>query len=427
MLTVCVTLVATAFACANPNAPPGGPVDKEAPVILKITPANGTIGAKPKVVAFQFDEVISESPKSANDLSKLVFISPKSGDPQVEWRRSQLDVKPKKGWRPNTVYTVTLGAGVMDLRGNSIDSATRIVFSTGGPIPDTKLTGVAFDWQVGRPAAKAIVEAIARDTFQTIADSIGRFSLEHLPSASYLVRAFVDRNVNRLLEATEPWDTVTTTVTSTATAELYAYSHDTIGLRIADVQVLDSGKTLRVTFDKPVLPGQAFTSSQFVVQRADSTQLSVETVFSAPMRFTFDSLKRKAREDSVLKAQPPLDTSLAARTKRDSVARIKTRDSLALVERQRLDERRLAVLRGDKPLPPRDTTPPPKMKRPALFTDMFVTFDKPLDPNTAYRITARSVRSISGTQKSPSRAFKTPPKETPKDTTKKTPPPTGRQ
>ena len=431
LLGAMVSVLATALACANPNAPPGGPPDKEPPVILKITPASGTIGARPRVVTFQFDEVISESPKGAQDLKALVFISPKSGDPQVDWRRSSIDIKPKKGWKTNTVYTVTLGAGIMDLRNNSIDSITRIVFSTGGPIPNTKVTGVAFDWQLGRGASKAIVEAIARDstTYQTISDSIGRFSLEHLPPGEWKMRAFIDRNLNRVLEPLEPWDTSTVTITLTenATTDFYAFTHDTIGLRVADLTVVDTNLTIRITFDKPIGLNQAVSTNQVVVQRADSTIVNVSTVFSAPVRAQFDSLKRKARADSITKAQPPLDTSMAARTRRDSTARVKYRDSLAMIDRQKREEQRLLVLRGGKTLPPKDTTPPPKMARQSLFTDLYVTLEKPLEPNTSYRVTIRNVRSISGTTKSPNRAFKTAPKDTTTkaaaDSTKKVPPP----
>lgn len=417
---------AAAFACANPNAPPGGPPDADPPVLMKVSPGNGTVGAKPKSVVFQFNEVISETPKGAQNLASLVFISPKSGDPEVSWRRSSIDVKPRKGWKPNTVYSITLGAGVMDLHNNSIDSAMRLVFSTGGPIPSTRIDGVAFDWQLGKYAPKAIVEAIApgRDsvTYQTIADSTGHFLLEHLPPGPYTVRAFVDRNNNRTLDGLEPWDTAGVTLTSTASQDLYAFAHDTIGLRIADVVVIDSGTRIKLTFDKPVGLGQAFNSTQFALQKADSTTLGIATVFTAPAKFTFDSLQRKAHDDSVARAAPPPDTSAAGRARRDTLAQLKRRDSLAVVQRAAAaalaEARRIAALPPNRRPPPKDTTPPPKMKRPTLFTELYLTLEKPLEYNTNYRLTARSVRSLSGTVKSPTRVFRSPPKPTPRDTTK---------
>jgi hypothetical protein len=414
---------AVAYACANPNAPPGGPPDFTPPVIKKITPATGTIGAKLKSVQFQFDEVVSETPKGAQSLAALMFISPKSGDPQVSWHRSQIDVKPKNGWKPNTVYSVTMSAGIMDLHNNSIDSATRIVFSTGGPIPATKIEGVVFDWVAGRPAGKAIVEAIkpGKDsvTYQTIADSTGRYLLEHVPVGPYTLRGYVDRNSSRSLDPTEAWDTTGITLTATSNADFYAFPHDTVGLRIADLIVTDSGTRIKITFDKPVALEQAFSNTQFVLQKADSSQLTITTVWTGPQKKALDSLRQKALTDSILKAQPPLDTSPVARARRDSIAKGRFRDSLNLVERQNRELRRLAAARGGRPVPPRDTTPLPKMKRPMLFNDLYLTLEKPLEPSANYRLTARAVRSASGTVKSPTRAFRTAPKETAKDSAAK--------
>ncbi|MEO7999502.1 MAG: Ig-like domain-containing protein [Gemmatimonadaceae bacterium] len=409
---VSALLGALIFACANPNQPPGGPPDIDAPRVVKITPNDGTIGAKPKAVVFQFDEVISETPKGSMNLGALIFISPRSGVTEVDWRRSQLDVKPKDGWKPNTVYSVLLGPGVMDLRNNAIDTATRIVFSTGGPIPETKIEGVVFDWQGGRFAPKAIVEAIApvprydstkkvkvdSTIYQTIADSLGRYSLRHLPPNTYTLRAIVDRNNNRLLEPLEPWDTVAVALLTNAASDLYAFSHDTLGLKISTVSPLDSNKIIKVAFNKPISPSQVPQVSNFLllkVVKNDTTTIAINTVFSAPQKALFDSLQQKARNDSIAKSAKP-DTSLAARTRRDSVAKAKVRDSLNLLERQRIEERRLLALRGGRPLPPKDTTPQPKMKRPALYTDVFITPVQPLEFDAQYVIVARNMRSVSG-------------------------------
>lgn len=406
MVTSVMLMTGLGYACANPNQPPGGPPDAAAPRIVKITPSTGTIGARPKAVVFQFDEVISEVPKGQQDLAKLVFISPKSGEIEVNWRRSQLDVKPKKGWKPNTVYTVLLGAGVTDLRSNSIDTAVRIVFSTGGAIPQTKIEGLVFDWRAGSHAPNALVEAIVRDTakkdsliYQTIADSLGRYSLEHLPQGNYIVRAIVDANNNRAQERLEPWDSVGVTVTGNTTAELYAFTHDSIGVGIQSVALLDSNKTLRVTFDKPVLPAQAFTTTNFSLRRNEKTDstttYTIATVFSGPQRQLFDSLRSKAKEDSLARTRP-VDTTAAGRALRDSTARQKLRDSVNLAERQRIEARRLLALRGGRQLPPRDTTPKPKMKRAPLYNEVYINLDRPLEFGARYQLAVRNVTSVSG-------------------------------
>ena len=72
-----------ASACASPGAPPGGPVDKEAPKITNIAPDSGKLGTTPRAVIFRFDEVVSERPSGAPSLEALFIISPSSGEPRV--------------------------------------------------------------------------------------------------------------------------------------------------------------------------------------------------------------------------------------------------------------------------------------------------------------------------------------------------------
>ena len=399
-----------AEACANAGVPPGGPPDIAPPVIVAMTPKTMTTGAKINDVEIKFDEVISETPKGLADLRQLVFISPRGRDEVVDWHRDRITIHPKGGWRPNTVYSVQIAPGIQDLRNNALDSAINIVFSTGGIIPATTVTGVAFDWVAGRGAQKALVEAIARDstTYQVLSDSVGRFEMRHIPMGEYAIRAIVDRNNNRLLDPTEAFDTVRVALTSRADVELYAFPHDTVGLRISDLVAppADSLKVLKVTFDKPLAPGQTFTRPQFILKRADSTVIEVLLVQTAAERAAADSAVRKAREDS-LAAKARADTSAGARARADSAARKLRADSAAAAERAAREARRLAALRGNRPLPVRDSTPPPKMKRPVVSAELYLTLAEKLAPGTPYRLQASAVRSLSGTVKSPSRQFVT--------------------
>ncbi|MCC6431198.1 MAG: Ig-like domain-containing protein [Gemmatimonadaceae bacterium] len=402
---------ATAWACASSGAPPGGPPDTAPPKLLLVTPKSMTIGAKEKEIELRFDEVINETPKGVQTLEQLVFISPRVEDAQVSWHRTRLTIKPKGGWKPNTVYSVQISSGIQDLRNNAIDTAVSVVFSTGGAIPTTTISGVAFDWVGGRAANKALVEAIAKDstTYLVLSDSIGRFTLRHVPMGEYLVRAIGDRNNNRDLDPTEAFDTIRVAVTQNAEADLYMFPHDTVGLRITSIEApaADSLRVLRVVFDKPLAPGQTFTNPQFLLRRADSTAIGVALVQTIPQRAALDSAKKKARDDSVA-ALTPRDTSALARARADSAAQRKRADSVAAVERAAREARRLAALRGGRPAATIDTTPAPKMTRPVVYAELFLTLEERLEPGKPYSLRAATVRSLSGTVKSPSRAFVTP-------------------
>ena len=395
--------------CANQTAPPGGAPDLAPPLVLKVSPQNNAVGATPKAVVLQFDEVISESPKGAKDIAELVFISPKSGVPEVDWGRSKIAIRPSKGWKQNTVYSVVIKRGLQDLRNNGIDSTIRLVFSTGGPIPSTRIAGVAFDWAAGNGLSGAVVEAVAPDstTYQVVADSTGRFVLQYLPPGPYLLRAYGDRNTNRTLDPIEVWDSVRVTLTQSADIEFYSFAHDTVGLRVANVTPQDSG-VLKVTFDKPYAPGQLFGPGDVVIKRADSSIVRVKSVQTIPERALADTLKAKARADSVARVASLRDSTPALRARTDSLARLRRVDSLAAVARSEREARTRAAARRGRPGAPIDTTPPPKLRRPLLYTEIYVTLDTVLEPQKQFRLSVSNLRSLSGTVRTPARTFTTP-------------------
>lgn len=407
-------------ACANAGNPPGGPPDPSPPQLVAITPATGAVNTRPKDVIFKFDEVVSETPRGASDLAGLLFISPKVKDPVVRWRRSAVSVHPRGGFRPNTVYTITLAPGIADLRGNGIDTATTIVFSTGPTIPTTALRGVIFDWTAGKGAAKAIVEAIAPDStaYITIADSIGRFRLTSVPPGSYVLRGFVDGNNNRLAEPREAFDTVRVQLVDSLSLDLYAFVHDTLPVRIASVTPDDSLRVLKVTFDKGLAPDQPLAVERFSLKRADSSSVPIRIVRSAADEEKARVARDSVRKDSVARAEqekrraaglPAID-SAAIRRAADSAVAI--RDS---VERaRRLAAQRLAqrpgqrTAPGQRPLPPIDTTPPPKPSRPLPVTEVYITLGEPLLPGAGHRLVVAEVRGIVGRGRPAERAFSTP-------------------
>jgi len=114
----------SAIACAKIEPPPGGPPDTKPPILVSITPES--LSVNPGFdgnVNFIFSEVVSEggSPSQGygtGDLEKLVLLSPTNKIPVVQWHRSRISVRPREGWRPNTVYRVQLLPGISDIRNN---------------------------------------------------------------------------------------------------------------------------------------------------------------------------------------------------------------------------------------------------------------------------------------------------------------------
>jgi hypothetical protein len=411
-------------ACANQGLPRGGPEDFSPPQILKITPENNTVIGKPGWVTIQFDEVVSETPKGARDLEELVFISPKSGAPRVDWDRKSIQIRPSKGWKSNTVYTVQLKAGLQDLYQNPLDSTIRVIFSTGVPIPDSRIKGVVFDWQEAKGLAGGVVEAVSQDTtivYQVVADSAGRFELNNIPIGPYLLRAYGDRNNNKDLDPLEMWDSVRVTLTGVADAEFYAFARDTVGLRIAQVEPTDSNRVLKVTFDKPYALDQFFVpDGTQLVRLPDSVPLRARFIQTEPQRLLADSLAAKRKADSVA-AEAAKKDSLPAdqRARRDSIAAVRQADSVANAARQRERQQReaaRAARAAGRPYTPPDTTPPPKMNRPRVYKVAFIALDTALTPGRTYRLTMTGVKSLNAIIKAPARNFTVP--RAPVDSTK---------
>ena len=169
-------------------------------------------------------------------------------------------------------------SGLTDLRGNVRKTGASTFFSTGTTIPRTRLAGNVFDWVSGTPATGALIESyVPPDTihpYVALADSNGAFVIEHIPPARYTVRAYVDRNKNLGIDPSEPWDSVSVSLTDSATTELLVFTHDSVPPRIRDISAIDS-VTLRVTFDKPVNPAQTLTASNFAVIGPDSVPVPI--------------------------------------------------------------------------------------------------------------------------------------------------------
>lgn len=381
-----------AAACASQGAPPGGPVDTAPPKLVRTTPDTGARGVSPSSVAFRFDEVIAERP-SGGELSQLVLLSPSDGPPRISWERKGFTVRPRRSFRPNTAYTVTVLPGISDLRNNASREGWSLTFSTGGEIPGTRLDGVVFDWAAGRPAVRATVQAFPRGdtTFSWIArtDSSGRFSIRAFPSGSYLVRAFVDANNNRALDPRELWDSTGAAIADSAGIELYAFVHDTIGPR-ADVVSVEDSVTLRVTLDKPVHPAVPVAAAQFRVAGSDSVSIGVVALLTDSAYNAERGARRAAGADST--------------ARRDTAARRDTTRARARPS----PTSRVPLPGAANRAPPADTTPAPRMSRPTPQSRFLLRLAAPLGPARNYRLYARDLRNLSGALRTSDKVFTTP-------------------
>ncbi|MGH7623078.1 MAG: Ig-like domain-containing domain [Gemmatimonadaceae bacterium] len=395
-------ILAVLLACAQQGFPPGGPPDKVPPKLLKTVPDSGARNVTDKEVNLQYDEVLNERPGGASTLAGLVLISPRDGAPRVGWHRSRLSVRGHKDWKPNTTYTIEVLPGISDLRGNADKAGFLLVFSTGPEIAGASVSGVMFDWAAGHPAPNALVEAISHPdstVYISRADSVGRFTIPHMPAGSFVVYGWVDANSNQDRDPHELFDSTVVTLKDTARVELLGFIHDSIGPHVITVDVRDS-LTLRATFDKAVDPKQPFDTAHFTLRAADSTVVPLKAIVSAREI-------EKQRADSAAKADSiRARTDTAFRRLYQAQHRLPT-DSTARRALRLAAE--LATLLPSKPVP---------------VTDLLITLDKPLTPDKTYRLEARDMHNLMGVAASSTRSFTTPkpaPPPSAKDSTRLAP------
>jgi hypothetical protein len=349
-----------------------------------VTPDTDAVNVHDKAVSFRFDETINDRGTGAQELDNYFLVSPSDGHQRVSWHRSRIDVQPRRSFRPNTAYTVTLLPGLTDLRGNAMREGASVTFSTGPTIPPHRITGVAFDWPAGRVAPKTLVEALTPDsvTYLAQSDSAGRFTLGPLPAGSYLVRAIIDQNGNRALDRNEAFDTLRVTVPQSAPAELLAAVRDTLPPRMITVEPTDS-VTLRATFDRLLDPTSPPPVSAFRLIGADSVVVPIAQALTPKDEAEAAKLAQSAAADSARRADSLAGKPVPAKPPAAPAA-----------------------------APARSALPTPKL--PSPFTAMTLKLARPLPPSTPYRLSVSNARALSGKSQSSERTFTTPKPAPPK-------------
>ena len=311
-------------ACARMAAPPGGPTRREPPILLGMYPDSGVAPCDlRKPAEFRFDEVTSDAGQpnfgyGDGSLERLVMLSPDTAVPAVEWHRDRITVRPRGGWRPNTVYRVEFLPGLLDLHQNTAKSGGVIAFATCGPKPQRALSGRAIDWVSQRAVPNALIEAFhlpdsAR--YRALADSTGRFRIEGLPDGPYLVVASVRADTRHLRNPREPWDSVRVAASRDTVGEIWTFPRDTVPPKIIGVARVDS-QSIAVTFNKPIDPALRL-DTMFVRVGLLPDTVSIGLIDALPKAYA-DSmhkpvpLPRSASEDSALRRDS---------LKRDSVAK----------------------------------------------------------------------------------------------------------
>jgi hypothetical protein len=141
----------------------------------------------------------------------------------------------------------------------------------------------------------------------------------------------------------------------------------------------------------------------------DSVRMGASLVQTASQKKQLDSLNAKRKTDSLAAEAAKKDTlSAEQRARRDSLVLVRRADSVAAADRAKREAARQAArLRGGRVAPP-DTLPPPKMNRPLVYKEAYITLDSALTPGSTYRLQMTGVISLNNIVKAPARNFTIP-------------------
>ncbi|HYW13423.1 MAG TPA: Ig-like domain-containing protein, partial [Longimicrobium sp.] len=250
-----------AAACAHIEAPTGGPTDSIAPALVATRPdTNAVLPGWTGPAIFVFDEGLSEE-----GVDEAVTLSPRRGAVAVDKEGDEIRVQPRRGWQPGTIYQVEVAPGLKDRFGNAIRTPSRLVFSTGPAIPDTRASGVVRDRITGTPSLQARVDALRLGDsllYSTVSDSAGRYTFSQVPAGEYQVIAYRDANRNFRVDAFEQRDTAALTLVAgqAPSANFALLPNDTTAPVAGSARVTDGWVEIR--FDDYLDPDQTVAPEQ---------------------------------------------------------------------------------------------------------------------------------------------------------------------
>lgn len=344
-------------ACANVQAPPGGPEDKQAPRLLATRPdTNAALQGWTGPVVFVFDEELTEQ-----GVEDAVSLSPVRGRVAVDKEGDQIVIRSRAGWERGQIYQAEVAAGIKDRFGNARTEPIRLVFSTGPAIPDTRASGAVVERTTGNPGQQTRVDAVRlRDslTYTTRTDSAGRFEFRQVPEGEYRVIAYRDANRNGRPDPFEARDTARLTFAAgqAPAARLATLLPDTTPPVVRSATMTQGWVEVRT--DDYLDPEQPLSAAQVAVVGPDSVPVPIAEVrVGAPpaLRDTADA----ADADSAAPASQP------------GAAR----------QPPRADSAGAAAAEPRGPLPAQA---------------LFVRPASPLRPDTVYIVRVTAVRNING-------------------------------
>ncbi len=258
LLALWVGAAVISSACAREEPPPGANPDRQPPAVRETKPERfAVVPDFDGSVEVRFAEPLS----GTSGLERRLVASP-AFRYRVDAGFSVIKIRPRDGWREGVVYYFQLPSGIADLLGNRTAEPIEIIFSTGPPVPDTRVTGTVTQRVDGGAVtdARILFFNVAGDSvpYTAVTERGGEFELNTLPPDDYWSFAFLDLNRDlRLQRLFEPYDSVRLQLEPAGLAALTfrIVEPDTTPPVLERVQAVEDS-LLRLEFDDYLDPDQ---------------------------------------------------------------------------------------------------------------------------------------------------------------------------
>lgn len=195
------------FTCAKQVAITGGPKDTTPPVLVKLTPENGSINFADKKIIIEFDEYVK-----LNSLNQKLIVSPPIDEAPVivlKGKGIKISLNPAL-LKPNTTYSFNFNDAIADNNENNSLNSFVYAFSTGAVIDSLSFSGIVLDAFTKVPVTDAWVvlySNLADSAVETISpsyitkvDKNGEFLIPFVHENDYHIFAVKDNNYNFLFD-----------------------------------------------------------------------------------------------------------------------------------------------------------------------------------------------------------------------------------